>query len=312
MRPLVQRLGYIALNVTNLDAACEDAVNIAGVHVVDNGSHRALLTSNSRHAELVLHKAESNEVRCIGLQAVDSDAVDEVARRVKAAGLEILSRVPSLDCIEKSVTFVTSEGHVFEVHSAMPDDRPRRYLGPGVHPRCLDHVNLSAADPKRIAEELEKTVGLRLVERTTGYEIMWMRAADNRHHTVAAVKGPSGIHHFSWEFSSFEDFKSLADTLDADDRVLVWGPGRHGAGDNLFAYYVDRSGFLVECIAEMELIHEEGFEPRVSDPGENLSNIKVVNRWGAPPPLAWIQHHNTFARLAISNLGEDRKHALPR
>ena len=130
---------------------------------------------------------------------------------------------------------------------------------------------------------------------TTGYEIVWMRAADNRHHTVAVVKGRSGLHHFSWEFSSFDDFKRLGDTLDADDRTLIWGPGRHGAGDNLFAYYFDTAGFMVECIAEMEVLHEENVQPRVSDPGENLSNIKVVNRWGALPPRVWLEHCNEFA-----------------
>ena len=90
----------------------------------------------------------------------------------------------------------------------------------------------------------------------------------------------------------------LGDVLDAHDRLLVWGPGRHGAGDNLFAYYVDPAGFLIECSAEMEVIDDtNGFEPRVTDIPPDLSNPKVVNRWGALPPLAWIQHHSDFAKV---------------
>ncbi|MBN9548421.1 MAG: VOC family protein [Alphaproteobacteria bacterium] len=295
MRPMVQRLGYVALNVADIDAAIEDACTIAGARVVERERGRALLTSNQRHAELVLHAGDSDSVRSIGLQAHDGEAVAAVRIRAEQAGLKILSERPSLACIERSVTFATSEGHVFEVHTPMPLTQPVRHTGPGIRPRCLDHVNLSSRDSEAISRELEAVLGLRQSERTTGHEIVWMRAADNRHHTVATVKGPSGLHHFSWEFASFDDFKRLGDTLDAQGRFLVWGPGRHGAGDNLFAYYIDRSGFMVECIAEMEVIEDENHQARIADPGENLSNPKVVNRWGALPPRLWTEHFMPFA-----------------
>ncbi|MBX3567887.1 MAG: VOC family protein [Rhizobiaceae bacterium] len=295
MKPLVQRLGYVALNVTDIGTAIDDARTIAGVRLVERQSGRALLTSNQRHAELVLHEGTADEVRAIGLQAHDAAAVDAVRDRVRDAGLPLLSQRPSLDCIERSVTFATSEGHVFEVHTPMPLSQPVRYTGPGIHPRCLDHINLSSRDSEKISRELEAVLGVRQSERTKGHEIIWLRAADNRHHTLATVKGKSGLHHFSWEFASFDDFKRLGDTLDAEGRFLVWGPGRHGAGDNLFAYYIDRSGFLVECIAEMEVIEDENHQVRIADPGENLSNPKVVNRWGALPPRIWVEHSMPFA-----------------
>lgn len=300
MKPLVQRLGFIALNVSDLDTAIEDARNIAGARLVERDNGRALLTSNQRHAELVLHEARADQVRSIGLQAHDAEAVDAARTRVRQAGLTIISDKPSLECIERSVTFATSEGHVFEVHTPMPLSHPVRYTGPGIHPRCLDHINLSSQDSEAISRELEAVLGLRQSERTTGHEIIWLRAADGRHHTVATVKGRSGLHHFSWEFASFDDFKRLGDTLDAEDRFLVWGPGRHGAGDNLFAYYIDRSGFLVECIAEMEVIEDENHQVRIADPGENLSNPKVVNRWGALPPRIWMEHFVPFAPASVA------------
>jgi catechol 2,3-dioxygenase-like lactoylglutathione lyase family enzyme len=300
MKPLVQRLGHIALNVSDLDAAIEDARTIAGARLVARDNGRALLTSNQRHAELVLHAAQADEVRQIGLQAHDAEAVRAVHDRAQDAGLMIVSETPSFGCIEASVTLATSEGQIFEVHTPMPLDQPVRYTGPGIHPRCLDHVNLSSEDSVNISRELEAALGLRQSERTTGHEIIWLRAADGRHHTVATVKGRSGLHHFSWEFASFDDFKRLGDTLDAEDRFLVWGPGRHGAGDNLFAYYLDRSGFLVECIAEMEVIEDDDHQVRIADPGENLSNPKVVNRWGALPPRLWMDHFMPFAPVSAA------------
>lgn len=298
MTALIYRLGHVALNVIDLEGAVADAQAIAGARVVCHEETHAILTSNRRHAELVLHRAMANEIRAVGLEAVSSAAVEEVSGRAKARGLKILSEQPSLPGIERSVTFASSEGHVFEVHTPMPEDQPARYVGAGIHPRYLDHVNLCAADPEAMAREFSEVLGLILSERTTGFELMWMRAGDGRHHTVGLVKGKPGLHHYSWEFSDFGDFKRLGDTLDACDRNIVWGPGRHGAGDNLFAYYLDKAGFLVECTAEMEVIGDDLRQVRVTDVGENLSNAKVVNRWGALPPRLWIEHRNVFARSA--------------
>ncbi len=44
--------------------------------------------------------------------------------------------------------------------------------------------------------------------------------------------------------------------------------------------------------AQMEVILDEAAPTRVVEPGENLSNWKVVNQWGHLPPMDWVQHHN--------------------
>lgn len=300
MRPLVQRLGHVTLEVTDPQAMAADVAGIVGARVVGTEGDAVLISANARHAELVLHPSDRNALRACGLEAVSAEAVEAVAARAAAAGLPILSRRPSLPAIERSVTFATTEGHVFEVHAPMPQDRPARYIGAGAHPRCIDHVNFTAEDPARFVAEVSAACGLLLSERTSGHEISWLRAADGRHHTIAVVKGPSGVHHISWEFASFDDFRRLADALSVDDRRLVWGPGRHGAGDNLFLYYHDTAGFLIECIAEMEVILDDDRPARVVDPGEGLSNWKVVNQWGALPPRAWIEHFNPCAPFSAS------------
>ncbi len=291
MQPLVQRLTYVSVNSTDPEALAQDTADIIGAREVGREAGAILMSSNDRHAELVIHKDGSDSLRGTGLEAVSEEAIDEVKARAEAAGLRILSTTPSLECIDKSVTFATSEDHVFEVHTAMPQDRALRYVGPGMHPKCIDHINFTALNPAKFSDEMNASCGMLLSQRTTGYEISWMRAGDGRHHTVAAVKShAAGVHHISWEFNAFQDFKGLGDLLASQDRRLVWGPGRHGAGDNLFLYFRTVGGLLYECIAEMEVIHDVNEPPRVVDPGENLSNWKVVNQWGALPPQEWIEN----------------------
>jgi len=301
MKPLVTRLGYISVDAIDPEAVEADAINILGARVVAREKDRILISANSRHAEFVVNRSSVNGLRVCGLEAASADAVDEVRRRCEASGLHVITTDPSFPCIDRSVTFSTSEGHVFEVHTPMPADRPLRYHGSGVHPKCIDHLNFTMVDPARWIHEMEASCGLLLSERTSGHEIVWLRAADGRHHTLAGVRGArAGLHHISWEFNSFEDFKRLGDALSVEGRRLVWGPGRHGAGDNLFLYYKNAAGFLMECIAEMELIHDDHFEARIADPGENLSNWKVVNQWGALPPLEWIEHFTELSSLGAA------------
>lgn len=299
MRPLVQRLSYVSVDTIDPSQLAADTANIMGPRVVGRDDDKVLMSANSRHAEFIIHAADTNAYRACGLEAVSADAVDEVARRCQGAGVEVLSRAPSLPVIDKSVTFRTTEGLVFEVHTPMPHDRPLRYRGPGVRPKWIDHINFTAADPEQWSREMNAACGFLLSERSTGYEIAWMRAADGRHHTVAAVKSMAGgLHHVSWEFNSFEDFKRVSDTLIPEDRRLLWGPGRHGAGDNLFMYYRDSAGFLMECTAEMEIIPDDDAPVRISEPGENLSNWKLANQWGALAPIEWIQNYTPLSQTA--------------
>ena len=296
MRPLVQRIGHVTLGVPDPAAAAEDAVAMLGLRIVEAGDGRMVLSSNDRSAELVFNHAERSEIQICGLEAVSAAAVDAVRARCENAKLEILSDLPSLSGVERAVTFATSEGHVFEVHTPLPSSASERLAAPGLRARSLDHINVTAEDPERFTREMNTGCGLLLSQRSSGYEISWMRAGNYRHHTVAVVKSRTGVHHISWEFASFQDFRTVADGLASRDRRIVWGPGRHGPGDNLFIYYRDVSGFMTECIAEMEVILDDDQPAIVVDPGENLSNYKVVNQWGALPPQDWIDHHTPFAR----------------
>ena len=57
--------------------------------------------------------------------------------------------------------------------------------------------------------------------------------------------------------------------------VAAWGPGRHTAGDNAFAYFVTPGGFVAEYTAELQEVDFERFEPTVYKPGPT-----VMDRWG--------------------------------
>jgi catechol 2,3-dioxygenase len=109
--------------------------------------------------------------------------------------------------------------------------------------------------------------------------VVWLRCSDI-HHSINLMKGAPGLHHYAWEVEDWSVFKQLGDVLRGRGRQLVWGPGRHGPGNNLFTYHADLTGALVEYFADiLRVEREESYR------WKDWSNIPEWNNiWGPMPP----------------------------
>lgn len=297
MSYLVNTIGHVQINVTDMAAGLADATDILGLNATRRDERQVWLASNGRHAELVLHQADSNATRSVGFEAVSAAAVEDAARRVPEAGCRILSERPSLDCCAAGVVYATPQGHVFEIHTPIPDEiYGRRHFTSGIGPNRMDHVNITSPEPAETQLQFELIMGLKLSEKMVDDSLIWMRGANRLHHILGIVRGATGLHHYSFEFNSFGDYCKLGDLLDRAGRELVWGPGRHRPGDNIYAYYLDTAGAMVECSSGMALIaDDERYEPNVITALKRPENVRVMNVWGTPAPLPWREHHFPFA-----------------
>ena len=97
--------------------------------------------------------------------------------------------------------------------------------------------------------------------------------------TLAVVENghPGDLDHYSYDLAEWEDFKSWCDRLTDLGVDVVWGPGRHGPGNNLFVFFDDPAGNHIELSAEMEKFHDDRVEyvPRRWRPVP-----ASVNLWG--------------------------------
>ena len=248
MTYLVNALGHVQVNVTDMDAVTREATGILGLHVTRSEKAQTWLASSGRTAELVLHRGGANAVRSVGFEAVSRKAVEEAARRAPQAGCRVLAEKPTLDCCAAGVVFATPQGHTFEVHTPIPDRiYDRRHFGAGVNPTRMDHVNITSPEPAQTQAQVEQIMGLKLSEKLVDDGLIWMRGGNRQHHIMGIVRGQTGLHHYSFELEDFGEYCRLGDLLDQYDKQLAWGPGRHRPGDNLYAYYVDAAGVMVEC-----------------------------------------------------------------
>ena len=113
------------------------------------------------------------------------------------------------------------------------------------------------------------------------------------HHTINLMRTEQNRHfHTAFELRDWAHMQTACDFLSLNGYKLLWGPGRHGIGHNLFAYHRAPNGLITELFAELDQMNEElgYFEPRpwhrdrpqrpkVWTPDPNASNY-----WGIMPP----------------------------
>ena len=103
------------------------------------------------------------------------------------------------------------------------------------------------------------------------------------HHTVALFESPSvHIHHSSYEVQDLDMLMMGHEWLRAAESQPLWGVGRHVLGSQIFDYWWDPAGHLVEHFSDGDLLqarHQTGFTPNTAD---------ALCQWGPPLPEAFF------------------------
>jgi catechol 2,3-dioxygenase len=158
----------------------------------------------------------------------------------------------------------------------------------GGFPGQLEHVVVASANFPAMLRFYTETLGFMLSdtvhrEAPEGQEgdmnVCFLRT-DERHHCLAVFRAPqSRPDHHAYETTGWNDLKLWADHFASLEIPIWWGPGRHGAGNNLFFMIKDPDGNNIEISAELETM-EKG------QPGRKWTNVRrATNLWGEP----WIR-----------------------
>jgi catechol 2,3-dioxygenase-like lactoylglutathione lyase family enzyme len=283
--PIVKSLGFIGLSVPDLPLAAEEAQEIGGLRQVFEERGVRFFSSNDRKLELILSQATSAALDNIGLEAVDESSFDLLKSRLSGGNVqfdEILEPHPG---VTKSVRFRLPSGHRMEVHTSTGELTQTFNETPGARPQRLGHALLKVEKLKPVEEFLCEILSFRISDRALDGKIAWLRCSEV-HHSINLLQGPAGIHHYAWEVDDWAVFKRLGDILRGDGRRFVWGPGRHGPGNNLFTYHADSTGTLVEYFADVQHIeNEDSYQWR------DWSGVpEWYNVWGPLPPENFIEY----------------------
>lgn len=256
------KLAYVGVRTHDLDRMLDYYTQVLCLEVVERDSDSAYLTTGPDHHCVALEVGEPHGRARVGL---------EIHGSLHAAAASLIEQGIEAEHRSDPEPGITEALIVAEPNTEMPIHLFEAQAGSGVAPSLglaptkIGHVagyvpSLSAAQGY-----YEKALGFRWSD-TIGDFFTFLRCNPD-HHAINLMESSkrTGLHHTAYEMRDFIHLKQHLDHLAANDYALEWGPGRHGAGHNIFSYHRDPDGNLTEAFTELDVIYDEEsehFEPR--------------------------------------------------
>jgi len=142
------------------------------------------------------------------------------------------------------------EGHVFRFVTERK--RVKRLRPDRDRPLQVTHVVLNAQDRAACTRFAVDVLGFRLSDRT-GF--MNFVRCDRVHHAVAYAQSDNSLlNHIAFEMTDIDAVMRGIGRMKDAGIATFWGPGRHGPGNNVFAYFVAPFGAAVEYTSEVQRV----------------------------------------------------------
>lgn len=149
-------------------------------------------------------------------------------------------------------------------------------------PSKVSHVVLNTPDIKKTEAFYCDKLGFRLSDYYVD-RMSFLRCGSDHHSIGLFQNAHPSANHVAFEMPDMDSFMRGIGRMKQMGHVPSWGPGRHGPGNNPFAYFVSPSGFVIEFTTEVQQIDEESHIVREWPWGDP----ELSDRWmtaGPPTP----------------------------
>lgn len=160
--------------------------------------------------------------------------------------------------------------------------RPFTELEPGEsRPRKISHVVFNTPHIERTRKWYEEVLGFRVSDWVEDF-FCFLRTGRDHHLLAFSRSDHTSLNHVSFELRGLDEFMRATGRLMRAGVNPVWGPGRHGAGDNTFSYFHEpTTGFVMEYTTALQLIDDErGWTPK-----RWSTSPEDTDQWGTSNPF---------------------------
>jgi catechol-2,3-dioxygenase len=280
----VKRVSHVGLNVRDVQAQEAFYTEFVGLErTARDDDGRVYLRCNDRHHAVVLIPSPTPGLDHFALEVDGPESVAGAAEALRRAAIPHQGPAGHEPGHGPSVRLRDPNGLPIELVGALAPASPR--YGPrAVQPRKLGHLTLLVRNAKRTAAFYAEVLGFRPSD-WVAESFVWMRCNPDHHGLAfAEAGGKVALHHMAFEVLDFADLAHQADHLMRHGFRLLYGPGRHGPGNNQFEYFRDPEGNIIEFTCGVQQIwNEETYVPKVWDPRHLW-----VNMWGPDPPADFL------------------------
>ncbi|GGD55787.1 oxidoreductase [Erythrobacter arachoides] len=223
-----------------------------------------------------LRQADERRVDVVALAADSRADVDALHDKVVASGAKVIWPPRELETYGGGYgfRFFNPDGIEMEISAEVGRGDARALEAREAIPEKISHVVFHSPQHKEITQWFIDVLGFRLSDWIGDF--MSLIRCNSAHHRIAFLPGPACLNHVAYDMPDLNEMMRGLKRLRRDGHDTVWGPGRHTAGDNTFAYFVTPAGFAVEYTSELEEIaDDDGWEPRSFTPAPD-----IMDQWG--------------------------------
>jgi catechol-2,3-dioxygenase len=277
----IEALRSVQFEVPDLARAEAFYTDVWGLAVAERDTNSLWLRGTGDDPYLLgLHGADQAAIRDMTFRATSAQALETLAAGIGDAGMTVstpLSAITDEPAGGIGLAFVDPRGRTIRiVHDdvrstavALQPDRPER----------LAHVNINSTDVDADVALFETMLGFKLTDRS---KMMGFVRTNSDHHSIVIAQAPvNTLNHVAFLLPTWEGVMLASGRLIDHGHPIAWGVGRHGPGDNVFAYFVDPFGFVVEHTAEVLQVDDQY---RIGGPEDWTWAPGRTDQWGIAPP----------------------------
>jgi catechol 2,3-dioxygenase len=261
----VTGLRSVELGVTDLNQSAAFYSRVWGLEpIASDGDTIHLRGSNEEHHAVTLRERPTASLLGVHFSAVNREAVDALHARAIAQGVTVIAAPTDLSASAGGgygFQFRTPEGHILNIASDVA--RHQNVNADSSVPNKLSHVVLNSAKIEQQTAFFVDTLGFKWSDST---DMMDFVRCSGDHHSIAMARGNGPtLNHCAFEVPSIDGLMRGAGRMKKHGFNVEWGIGRHGPGDNVFGYFVEPNGFVVEYTAEVQQVDEATYQAHDAD-----------------------------------------------
>jgi len=294
----VKRLGHVTFETPDVERQIDHYTEIVGLTVAAKEKDRAVLATHLGEEVVVLERGPRERTTALSLQVDVEFDMSQGRRALQDRGIKTEPRSNVTEGLKSVTIFNDPNGtrvELFSENQLLPASEKSN----GAAPIKIGHIAFMVRDPQEMVEFYTKMLGFR-VSDWAGDFFAFLRCGPD-HHTVNFLKGDEQrMHHFAFELKDWAHVQGACDHLGQKDVPIIWGPGRHGIGHNIFMYHFDPDHRVVEFYTELDQMKNEAlgyFEarpwhkdrPQRPKVWDDFNAARLT--WGPPPTPEYRATH---------------------
>lgn len=259
-----RRIGYATFETPDLERQIDYFTNIFGLTLTDREKNRAFLSTRMGQQAVVLEKG--NHPRCakVAFQADPADDLSALEKQLATENIAAARKSGFTPAVADILSFMDPKGTEVEVFTS-DNLAPVDVTPGGFSVLKLGHLAFNVVDIQKVVAFYCDILGFRVSDWRSDF-FAFMRCGPDHHTVNFATHGDHvKMHHIAFEVRDWGEILRACDFLGRHNYHLIWGPGRHIIGHNIFIYHRNPDGQIMELYCDLDQMKDEAlgyFDPK--------------------------------------------------